>query len=140
MKLTKLLSFGFLLTFLIPTAVIAQAIGQYGRTLGGVSQQRGISPSTPGGLSQGGRGKSGGVGDIGGRGVPSRLIVAAKQAVLFPRQDDEAEKITSLAQGEILVPLLQAAGGNDWYMVKTQKGLIGWVKSSDVRGQQTRKP
>jgi hypothetical protein len=139
MKLTKLLSFGFLLTFLIPTAVIAQAFGEYGRSLGGVTQQGGISQSAPGGLSQGGGGRSEGVGNIGGRGVPSRLIVAAKQAVLFPRQDDEAEKITSLAQGEILVPLLQAAGGNDWYMVKTQKGLIGWVKSSDVREQPVNK-
>jgi hypothetical protein len=119
---------------------MAQAFGEYGRTLGGVTQQGGISPSTPGGLSQGGRGKSGGVGDIGGRGVPSRLIVASQQATLFPRQDDEAEKITSLAQGEILVPLLQAAGGNDWFMVKTQKGLIGWVKSSDVREQPAKKP
>ena len=68
-----------------------------------------------------------------------RLIVAAKQALLFPRQDDEAEKITSLAQGEVLVTLLQATGGNDWYMVKTQKGLIGWVKSSDVREQSVKK-
>ncbi len=118
---------------------MAQAFGEYGRTLGGVTQQGGISQSAPGGLSQGGRGKSEGVGDIGGHGVPSRLIVASKQAVLFPRQDDEAEKITSLAQGEILVPMLQAVGGNDWYMVKTQKGLIGWVKSSDVREQPVKK-
>ena len=141
MKITKSLSFGFLLTLLIPTVVMAQAFGEYGRSLGGVTQrQGGISPSAPGGLPQGGRGKSEGVGDIGGRGVPSRLIVASKEAVLFPRQDEEAEKITSLAQGEILVPLLQATGGNDWYMVKTQKGLIGWVKSSDVREQPVKKP
>jgi hypothetical protein len=70
--------------------------------------------------------------------VPSRLIVAAKQALLFPRQDDEAEKIISLAQGEVLVTLLQPTGGNDWYMVKTQEGLIGWVKSSDVQEQSVK--
>ncbi len=139
MKFLKSLSLGFSLVFLIPAAVMAQAFGEYGRTLGGVTRQGGISPSAPVGLSPDGRGRSAGVGDIGGRGVPSRLIVASKQAVLFPRQDDEAEKITSLAQGEILVPLLQAAGGNDWYMVKTQKGLIGWVKSTDVQEQSVKK-
>ena len=141
MNFTKPLSCGFLLTFLIPTAVMAQGFGEYGRTLGGVTQrQAGISPSAPGKLPQGGRGKSEGVGDIGGHAVPSRLVVAAQQAELFPRQDDQSEKITNLAQGEILVPLLQTAGGNDWYMVKTQKGLIGWVKSSDVREQPVKKP
>src|SRR4029077_11240399 len=124
MKLTKLSAFGFVFAFLIPTAVIAQTFGEYGRTLGGVTQQGGISPGASGGLSQSGRGRSEGVGDISGRGVPSRLIVAAKQALLFPRQDDEAEKITSLAQ-EVLVTLLQATGGNDWYMVKTQKVSSG---------------
>lgn len=117
---------------------MAQAFGEYGRTLGGAThRQGGVILNTPGELGGGG---SGGVGDIGGRGVPSRLIVASKDAALFPRQDAETEKITSLAQGEILIPLLQAVGGNDWYMVKTQKGLIGWVKSSDVRAQRVKKP
>jgi hypothetical protein len=141
MKLTRSLSFGFLLTLLMTTEVMAQAFGEYGRTLGGVSQrQGGISPNAPGRARQGDKGGSAGVGDIGGRSVPSRLIVASKEAVLFPRQDAESEKITSLTQGEILVPLLQAVGGNDWYMVKTEKGLIGWVKSSDVREQPLKKP
>ena len=27
----------------------------------------------------------------------------------------------------------QSNGGNEWYMVKTQKGLVGWIKSADVR-------
>jgi hypothetical protein len=139
MKLTKLSAFGFVLAFLIPTAVIARTFGEYGRTLGGVTQQGGISPGASGGLSQSGRRPTEGVGDISGRGVPSRSIVAAKQALLFPRQDDEAEKIISLAQGEVLVTLLQPTGGNDWYMVKTQKGLIGWVKSLDVREQSVKK-
>lgn len=137
MNFTKPLFCGFLLTFLIPTAVMAQGFGEYGRTLGGVTQQGRLKPSAPGGFGSGG--KSGRVGDIGGHAVPSRLIVAGQQAVLFPRQDDQAEKITNLADGEILVPLLQTAGGNDWYMVKTQKGLIGWVKASDVQEQSAKK-
>ncbi len=109
----------------MPTVVMARGFGEYGSILGGVTQRGGIGPSAPGGLSQGGGAKSGGVSDIGGRGVPSRLIVVTKQAPLFPRQDDETEKITGLSQGEILVPLLQSAGGNDWDMVKTQSGIIG---------------
>jgi hypothetical protein len=137
-KLLKSLPLGFLLASLMPTVIMAQAFGEYGRTLGGVTDRGSIGSSAAGGISPG-RGKSERIGDIGGRGVPSRLIVVAKQAPLFPRQDDEAEKITGLAQGEILVPLLQSAGGNDWYMVKTQNGFIGWVKSSDVREESLKK-
>jgi hypothetical protein len=51
----------------------------------------------------------------------------------LPRQDDEAQKIEQLSQGDSLSPFVQNNGGNDWYMVKTQKGLMGWVKSTDVR-------
>jgi hypothetical protein len=68
------------------------------------------------------------------------LVVASKEAALYPRQDDEAEKIARLLQGETLVPMVQIAGGNEWYMVKTDKGLIGWVKSSDVRTETAKNP
>jgi hypothetical protein len=68
------------------------------------------------------------------------LVVASKEAALYPRQDDEAEKIDRLLQGETLVPMVQIAGGNEWYMVKTYKGLIGWVKSSDVRTETAKNP
>jgi hypothetical protein len=67
------------------------------------------------------------------------LVVASRQAVLYPRQDDEAEKIADLSQGDTLVPMGQSNSGNEWYMVKTQKGLIGWVKSSDVREETGKK-
>ncbi len=143
MHFMKPLLYGFLLDVsllaLMSTTVMAQAFGEYGRTLGGVTRQGGISPASPRESLPGGRSKSAGIGDIGGRSVPSRLIVIAKEALLLPRQDDEAEKITGLAQGEILVPLLQTVGGNDWYMVKTQKGIVGWVKSSDVREEPIKK-
>jgi hypothetical protein len=134
MKFPKFLSLGLLLMFLMPAAVTAQGFGDYGRTLGGVTQRQGsMGPGVPQGRPQTGTVESGRIGDSDGRGVPSRLIVSSKQAVLFPRQDDEAEKILSLEQGEILVPILQAAGASEWYMVKTQKGVIGWIKSSDVQ-------
>ena len=60
------------------------------------------------------------------------MIVASKKAALYPRQDDETEKIAELVQGDALIPMAQSNGGNDWYMVKTQKGMIGWIRSSDV--------
>jgi hypothetical protein len=64
----------------------------------------------------------------------------SRQAALYPRQDDEAEKVTELSQGDTLTPMGQSNGGNEWYMVKTQKGLIGWIKSADVRAEGLTKP
>jgi len=123
---------------LIPAVIFAQAFGEYGRTLGGIPHGQGITGSrTPGGVTQGGTG-SGGVGDVGGRTLPTRLVVATKDAGLYPRQDEESEKLFQLAQGETLMPMIQSAGGSEWYMVKTQKGVVGWVKSTDVREEKTK--
>jgi hypothetical protein len=119
-----------------PAVAYAQAFGEYGRAVGSIPHGRGISGSrAPGGVTQGNVG-SGGVGDIGGRKLPVRLVVTSKSAGLFPRQDEETEKIVQLAQGETLVPMVQSEGGSNWYMVKTPKGLIGWIKSSDVRPEK----
>ena len=119
--------------------VFAQAFGDYGRTLGGIPNGQSFpGPRAPGGVTQGGAG-NGGVGDVGGTKFPARLVVAAKSAGLYPRQDDEAEKIDQLAQGEPLVPMVQSSGGNDWFMVKTQRGVIGWVKSADVKEEMIKK-
>ena len=143
MKLTKALSCGSLLVVLSPGIVLAQAFGEYGRSLGGATQRQGSAGANPfGGPQQPGRGKIGspGIGDPARRSLPPRLVVASKEAALYPRQDDEAEKIDRLLQGETLVPMVQIAGGNEWYMVKTYKGLIGWVKSSDVRTETAKNP
>lgn len=119
--------------------VFAQAFGDYGRTLGGIPHGQGVTgPRAPGGVTQG-SGGTGGVGDIGGRGLPTRLVVASKSAGLYPRQDDEAEMLDRLSEGEVLVPMVQSSGGNDWFMVKTQKGAVGWVKSTDVREEKVKK-
>ena len=67
------------------------------------------------------------------------MVVASRQAALYSRQDDEAEKIADLFQGDTLIPMVQSNGGNEWYMVKTQKGLIGWIKSADVRPETAKK-
>jgi hypothetical protein len=124
---------------LIPAATFAQAFGEYGRTLGGIPHGQGITGSRiPEGVTQGGTG-SGRVGDVGGRILATRLVVATKDAGLYTRQDEESEKLLHLAQGETLVPMVQSAGGSEWYMVRTQKGLIGWIKSTDVREEKTKK-
>ena len=130
--------FAVVVGLVVPRAAWAQAFGEYGRTLGGVPHGGIIAPKAPGGVTQGGTG-SGGVGVLGGRGLPTRLVVSAKSAGLYPRQDDEAEKIDQLSEGETLQPMVQTSGGNDWFMVKTQKGAVGWVKSADVREEKVKK-
>ena len=67
------------------------------------------------------------------------VLVATKDAGLYSRQDDESEKLFLLAQGETLTPMIQSAGGSEWYMVKTKKGLVGWIKSKDVREEKVKK-
>jgi hypothetical protein len=44
--------------------------------------------------------------------------------------------MAELSQGDTLLPVGQS---NDWYMVKTQKGLVGWIKSADVRAEAGKK-
>ena len=126
-------------TALSATFAFAQAFGEYGRTLGGIPHGPGITGSrAPGAVTPGSAG-TGGVGVVGGRALPTRLVVATKDAGLYLRQDEESEKLFQLAQGETLIPMVQSAGGSEWYMVKTQKGLVGWVKSTDVREEKLKK-
>ena len=140
MKVTHTVACGLLVGILYPQNVMAQAFGEYGRAVGGVTQRQGGAVPDVGGVGQGtGKGGSQGIGDLGGRALPALLVVVTKEAVLFPRQDEESEKIRKLSEGETLVPMVQSAGANQWYMVKTQQGLIGWVKSTDVREQAAKK-
>jgi hypothetical protein len=118
------------------TSVFAQAFGEYGRAVGGLPQ--GVGPKTPGSVSQGGS-RSGELGAISGKALPLRLTVVVKEGNLYPKQDDQSDRVAQLAQGETLVPMAQSSGGNDWYLVKTQKGVIGWVKSVDVQEDKAKK-
>jgi hypothetical protein len=139
MNKTAMLYLIWVSLLVVPAIVFAQAFGEYGRAVGSVPHGQGITGvKTPGGGTQGGA-TGGGVGDVGGRALATRLVVAAKSAGLYPRQDGETEKIDQLSEGDSLVPMVQAAGGSDWYMVKTQKGLVGWVKGADVREEKTKK-
>lgn len=118
--------------------IYAQAFGEYGRAVGSVPHGQGITGSrSSGGVARGNLG--GGVGDLGGRALPARLVVASKSANLFPRQDDESEKIAQLSEGDTLVPMVKSAGANEWYMVKTQNGLVGWIKAAEVREDKLKK-
>lgn len=139
MRIIKLLSFGILVILLCSDELQAQALGEYGRIVGGASQRQGsVNLKGP---YQDSKGKTvvDGIGDASGRPVPSALVVASRQAGLYPRQDEEAEKITELSLGDILTPMGQSNGGNEWYMVKTQTGLVGWIKSADVRTEPGKK-
>ena len=128
-----------LVVLLLPPAVFAQAFGEYGRAVGSIPHGQGITGGRPsGGVTQGGV-PGGAVGESDVRRLPARLVVAVNDAGLFPSQDDQSEKLGQLNQGEILTPMIQSAGGNDWFMVKTQKGIIGWIKSSDVRAAKIKK-
>lgn len=70
----------------------------------------------------------------------SMLTVGEAGVFLYARQDDHSEPIARLEQGEELTPLAHVVGTVSWYMVRTRKGAIGWVKASDVTaGDQTEK-
>ena len=128
-----------LVVLLLPPAVFAQAFGEYGRAVGSIPHGQGITGGRPsGGVTQGGV-PGGAVGESDVRRLPARLVVAVNDAGLFPSQDDQLEKLGQLNQGEVLTPMIQSAGGNDWFMVKTQKGIIGWIKSRDVRAEKIKK-
>lgn len=124
-------------TFLLSaSSVFAQAFGEYGRTVGNVPHGKTVTATKGSAGASQGKSRGGNVGQVGTvpvRNVPSRLVVANNGASLYPRQDEESQKLEQLGQGDVLTPMMQSAGGSDWYMVKTQKGAVGWVRSADVR-------
>lgn len=134
MNVKKWITLIALVSFLSPQIVYAQAVGEYGRTIGSVGGRQSSANARATKMQSQNKGKATvqGVGNVGESPIPLNLIVASKQSALYPRQDDQTEKIAELSQGEALTPLAQSNGGNDWYMVKTQQGIIGWIKSSDV--------
>jgi hypothetical protein len=138
------LLFGFLMGLLAPDWVMAQGMAEYGRSVQGATErQKGARPqktTASGPRNPKGKNDVPGVGDLGGKPVASKLVVAADQAGLYPRQDDESEKISQLSRGEVLIPVLQSNGGNEWFMVKAPSGKVGWVKAADVREEPKKNP
>ena len=67
-----------------------------------------------------------------GAGAPPALTARETGVALYGRQDAETERIATLEKGETLVPLVEAVGIETWYMVRTKRGLTGWVRAADV--------
>jgi len=63
---------------------------------------------------------------------PAAITVRESGSYLYARQEIESDKIATLKKGEVLTPLGEAIGAMTWYMVKTQHGVIGWVRAGDV--------
>ena len=62
------------------------------------------------------------------------LSVSGPDAYLYGSQEESSEIITHLEPHETLILLANTVGrAESWYLVKTQKGVSGWVKSTDVR-------
>ncbi len=60
------------------------------------------------------------------------LVVREAGTILYARQEITSDRIATLEKDERLTPLAQALGPETWYMVRTQQGMVGWVRSSDV--------
>ena len=65
-------------------------------------------------------------------GAPPTLAARATGVALYAQQDAETNRIAALEEGETLFPLVEAVGRETWYMVRTQRGLVGWVRAADV--------
>lgn len=67
------------------------------------------------------------------------LSARATGVGLYARQDVKSDRIATLEEGESLFPMVEAVGAENWYMVRTQRGQVGWVRASDVNaGTETR--
>src|SRR5678815_696007 len=96
--MNKFISIVLLTAFLgvFPAAVLSQGIFEYGRAVGSVPHGQGITGGKVSGGAQQRGGTVGGIGDVGGR-MPTRLVVSAKTTGLYPRQDEETEKLEQLS-------------------------------------------
>ena len=142
----KGLSLGFVSLFCLAfvASIFAQAIGEYGRVVGGPRpKQDSVTPKSYNGGNSNSKikGSGGGVGDLGVQSIKGQLFVASQKAVLYSRQDDETEQLAELSLGDPLIAVIRATRGSvDWYMVKTMTGTVGWIKSSDVRESPGKAP
>ena len=74
-----------------------------------------------------------------GASAPPTVAARATGVALYAQQDVESNRIATLEEGETLFPMVEAVGRENWYMVRTQRGVIGWVRAADVvAGAETR--
>ena len=64
--------------------------------------------------------------------APPTLAARATGVALYAQQDAETDRIATLEEGETLFPMVEAVGRETWYMVRTRRGLVGWVRAADV--------
>jgi len=62
----------------------------------------------------------------------SRLRVRESGVPIYARQDVESEPISRLEKDDGLFPMVESVGQETWYMVRTDQGLVGWVRAVDV--------
>ena len=75
------------------------------------------------------------------RPLPPLLYVKGSDVVLHAQQDRSSSTVAKPARGEKVYPLGKAtAGGETWYMVKTQEGAVGWIRLSDLEEQLAAHP
>jgi hypothetical protein len=65
------------------------------------------------------------------------LAVRESSVVLYSHQDEDSLQLAILHKDEPLTLLAEALGNQRWYMVRTQHGLIGWLRASDVTLSET---
>lgn len=122
---------------LLSPKVFAQAITEYGKVTGGAGKrQANLNPKGARASKQVGKDKGTvqGMADVATVQLPSALIVESKEAALHHRHDEWSDKLLHLAYGERLTPIAETTAGNAlWYMVKTETGIVGWVKSTDIK-------
>jgi hypothetical protein len=132
----KIVAFVGCLIFIGPQMILAQAITEYGKVVGGTKQRHANTSPRASSGKQRGNNKAGvvqGLADVPTHSLPSSLTAESKGAALHARHDELSDKLADVLQGEVLLPVAETtAGSTHWYMVKTQKGVIGWVKSADV--------
>lgn len=64
------------------------------------------------------------------------LTVGEASIHVYAQQGEESEIVARVEKGDKLRLLARAIGKGSWYMVKTARGTVGWVRSSDVSESQ----
>lgn len=72
--------------------------------------------------------------------LPKALRAKGDGIVIRAQQETQSEVVVKLAGGDELLPLGKVSGaGEFWYMVKTKKGAVGWVRGADVEDARPRR-
>jgi hypothetical protein len=130
--------------FLYSQAVYAQGMAEYGRVLSDTRPKHGaLNPKAFGGTKQKPTDKGLVRATASGpsSALPQSLIVESQSAALHNRHDEWSDKLVDLPQGERLLALGSTTVGDvHWYMVKTQTGVVGWIKSTQTKASGAANP